>query len=108
MTQPPKLSHLQYENYNRTLRVKCTVYRKILPLRRRERRNAMIKCIVKSYGSHASGTYTTQKEYYGKSTDDKATCQAQTGHAPENADLFLEMDTGAIFKFDGETQTWLH
>lgn len=67
----------------------------------------MIKCIVKSYGSHASGTYTTQKEYYGKSTDDKASCQAQTGHAQENADIFLEMDTCKVFLFDGDTGTWL-
>lgn len=67
----------------------------------------MIKCIVKTYGSDACGNKTTQGEYYGKSTDDKATCQAQTGRAPENADLFLEMDTNKIFKFDGDTQTWM-
>lgn len=67
----------------------------------------MIKCIVKTYGSDACGNKTTQGEYYGLSTDDKATCKAQTGRAPENADIFVEMDTGAAFLYDQEGSAWL-
>lgn len=67
----------------------------------------MIKCIVKTYGSDACGNKTTQGEYYGLSTDDKATCEAQTGRAPENADLFLEMDRKALYMYDGENKAWL-
>ena len=76
----------------------------------------MITCIVKTYGSHATGTYGTQGEYYGKSTDDKSTCEAQTGRAPVNADLFYEMDKTAnasgtmvhkVYMFDGDTATWV-
>lgn len=76
----------------------------------------MIKCIVKVYGSHATGTYTTQGEYYGLSTDDKNACEEQTGRAPENADLFYEMDRTddgsgnmrrEVSMFDGDSKTWL-
>lgn len=67
----------------------------------------MIKCIVKTYGSDACGNKTTQGEYYGLSTDDKATCEAQTGRAPENADIFVEMDTGETFAYDQEGSAWL-
>lgn len=67
----------------------------------------MIKVIVKTYGSDASGTKTQQGEYYGLSTDDKATCEAQTGRAPENADAFLEMDTGEMYLYDQDGAQWL-
>ena len=67
----------------------------------------MIKLIVKTYGSDASGTKTQQGEFYGLSTDNKAECESQTGRAPENADLFYEMDTGAAFLYDEDGARWL-
>ena len=39
-------------------------------------------------------------EYRGKSTDAKPT-------DAYNGSLFKEMDTGKVFMFDAETQTWM-
>ena len=39
-------------------------------------------------------------EYYGKSTDAKPVDAA-------NADRFIEMDTGKVFLFDEDSETWL-
>lgn len=41
-------------------------------------------------------------EFYGLSTDDKATCDD-----PHNADIFYEMDTQAVYMYDQDSGNWL-
>ena len=47
------------------------------------------------------GITTTNKTLYGKSTDSKPT----TGVT--NGSIFIEIDTGKAYFFDGSTNTWL-
>lgn len=40
-------------------------------------------------------------EIFGKSTDVKPTTNI------DNGDVFMEMDTGVVWFFDGDTNTWI-
>lgn len=46
------------------------------------------------------GKHQTQIEYYGLSTDNKPT-------KANNADIFYEMDTQAVYMFNEDSHEWL-
>ena len=50
---------------------------------------------------YPNGGHRSQNEYYGLYTDEKPK------DGVRNADMFIEMDTKAMFLFDEENQIWL-